>query len=962
MRKKTKSRLLDAFIVLMGVTVCWTSLTFFFREINRHTIRRDKEAIATIVYKYKIAHRKFNDRVVWERLWQNAPLYNADKIRTAEQSYATICFIDGTKIDILASTMIQVFYNENGYYLNVGNGSVSVDTTSVTENKAVHLVLEDGSDVACEPGSRISTVTNSGSGVNSVTVQAGIAKVETVSGAKESVSTGQAVTIEKQPEVKTSEKTPEKKEEKAAPEVVIKKRRISVTSVPKELHILSFDKEPKRVELSWTLFDAEKNDDIVVQTSPYKDFSEITETQHIAEKSSCYVSTLPEGAMYWRIYYNEQKDSAESGRIFVDYASPVELSSPSDNSSFTYQKTAPVIPFAWEGNRHAEYYRLDVSKSRDMSNPVLSEQIMGQRVSFSSFESGTYYWTVTPYYGENSIGYRGTSPVRSFTVSEQKISLPPETVFPSDGTVLLAEKDGISLSFGWKGNAEGAGYELVVASDSGFNSVVFNRSTEKTRLQEHFGSDKIPAGTYYWKVIQTDADGEVLLSTVKRFTVQEYVPAVCKLVYPPDLYEVERTKLSGLDFTCRYTHSSLLSPDSKETYVLQISSSSKFEKLVYEKESDGIKFNGVDLNGGRYFWRVEISSGAGSEKIRSETRQLFVLDNLASPVITAPAENNVVTLYEDRTVHCEWEKVSEADYYNIRLYDPNSETLIAEHSDIEKTGFDIAVPESVMNMEPKELYFTVQAVSRESDFRPFRYSNPSGVSFKVRMRKTVQLSLPVDSAKIPGLKAVREKTLFSWKYGDPAASAVFELEKLQPDGSYRSYQSVRTVKSEVRIERIPSGFYRWTVKAVSAGGKNLSAPGFRSFEVKEIPSLKKAELLKPEDKTVMNGAFFRTNRFVDFEWNPVEAATDYDFVLYQKKLDGTLKKVYEVIGTKKTSVRLKKLAQLDIGGFEWHVTAYSHATDGFEEQKSSESVFNFEINFGLPSEIKTVDPGKMYGE
>ena len=45
----------------------------------------------------------------------------------------------------------------------------------------------------------------------------------------------------------------------------------------------------------------------------------------------------------------------------------------------------------------------------------------------------------------------------------------------------------------------------------------------------------------------------------------------------------------------------------------------------------------------------------------------------------------------------------EADYYNIRLYDPDSETLIAEYSEIEKTGFDIAVPESAMNREPKEL-------------------------------------------------------------------------------------------------------------------------------------------------------------------------------------------------------------------------------------------------------------------
>ena len=60
--------------------------------------------------------------------------------------------------------------------------------------------------------------------------------------------------------------------------------------------------------------------------------------------------------------------------------------------------------------------------------------------------------------------------------------------------------------------------------------------------------------------------------------------------------------------------------------------------------------------------------------------------------------------------------------------------------------------------------------------------------------------------------------------------------------------------------------------------------------------------------------------------------------------------------------KLKDLSLLDIGDFEWNVTAYSHARDGFEEQKSKVATGNFKIEFDLPGKVQTIDPGKLYGE
>ena len=77
-KKRRKLRASDILLVLLCLSVCATSLWFFWKDLNSSSTRNDIEKIATIHFKRNISQRKFNDRVVWERLQQDSELYNND--------------------------------------------------------------------------------------------------------------------------------------------------------------------------------------------------------------------------------------------------------------------------------------------------------------------------------------------------------------------------------------------------------------------------------------------------------------------------------------------------------------------------------------------------------------------------------------------------------------------------------------------------------------------------------------------------------------------------------------------------------------------------------------------------------------------------------------------------------------------------------------------------------------------
>ena len=190
MNQKTryKSALINSLIVSFCLVVCAGSLWLFWVDLNTSSVRNDKNQIATISFKYKIAQRKFMDRVVWERLQNDNPLYDGDTIRTSEGSSATIAFDNGILVDVRENSMIQIAYTQEGLLkLNVSSdgSDIQIDTTAATES--VSIQMASGVSVDVESGSKLIAKNDETGDAPSLQVLAGNAQVQSETGEKATV-------------------------------------------------------------------------------------------------------------------------------------------------------------------------------------------------------------------------------------------------------------------------------------------------------------------------------------------------------------------------------------------------------------------------------------------------------------------------------------------------------------------------------------------------------------------------------------------------------------------------------------------------------------------------------------------------------------------------------------------------------------------------------------------------------
>ena len=85
-------------------------------------------------------------------------------------------------------------------------------------------------------------------------------------------------------------------------------------------------------------------------------------------------------------------------------------------------------------------------------------------------------------------------------------------------------------------------------------------------------------------------------------------------------------------------------------------------------------------------------------------------------------------------------------------------------------------------------------------------------------------------------------------------------------------------------------------------------------------------------------------------------------MFFIKLSNGSRKAVYSERSTKASSVTIKDLSILDVGSFEWSVTPYSYAKDGYLEQKGPVATSSFKIDFASPTKVEAVNPGVLYGK
>ena len=787
MRKRTrfKSLVLDFFVVTACLSVAGYFAWTFWKDLNSTAQRTDKQKIATITFKNRIAQRKFDDRVVWERIDKSTPLYNGDLVRTADLAEAVITFNDGSQVDIYENTMIQVYYSEfNGVEISVGNGNLQLESS---DKGKVALTLNDGSKVNAGGGTSLSTKTSAGgTGPKTVEVRSGSATVTGSAGSTEAIKAGESLSVKDSGE--------------------ISRKSVTVTSIPPEMRVLNIEGDKVPVKLEWNK--TKTNEPVVLQTSTKKDYSEITEEKIIASENDSLIS-LTEGTLYWRVFPQDKPEEASEGKISVESAKPLSLVSPGQDVSIQYRNRYPSVAFRWNGNRFAKNYLLKVSSTPDMQTPVFQTVVQNPAAQTDTLGSGQWWWQVTPYYEISSLGYAdaGASKVSSFYIEKLDSIKPPVLTVPLQNAE-IRYKDTLDVNFSWKSDVK-ASFELLIAKDESFTDIVKRKTTAGQRSSVTLDYPEQEGQTYYWKVIRNSSDAEDLTpeSDVRSFTVSKYVSIPTKLLYPPEEYTTETTKIPAVRFVWKPSDEAKAAATDS---VVQISSAKDFSSMEVEQTVSGTTVDNIKLPQGEYYWRVATQDATGHVEY-TQPNHLVINRELTAPSVTNIKNNTQLIVAKDSAIKVNWTPVEGADYYNIRVFDTDNK-VIAEQPETKGVSANFILPEAAYTVK-------LQAVAAQTETSPIRTGPLTSVDFSVHNPTALTALTPKPSEKLDGLKALRTPVSFTWSDGsDKAVSSELVLKKRQYDGTMKVVERTKVTKNSIGLSRLSSGEYSWQIIASTKEG------------------------------------------------------------------------------------------------------------------------------------------------
>ncbi|MBQ5491751.1 MAG: FecR domain-containing protein [Treponema sp.] len=896
MKKKTRFKLRNDLVVpfWIAVSICLIGAAvnslLFQRSFFRALSKLDEEPIATITFKKKTAQRKFMDRVVWDMLRQNSPVYNGDTIHTAEQSEATVWFPDGTVIELADNTMAQVFLHDDGSLAaDLESGALTVDAS---EESAGLVVSSGGTQVNIASGSSL-FAQNDGDAVN-VNVISGNATMEDGS----VVQRGAAFVIDPQGRVLPA---------------------LAMQQPSPAAKILYHTEEAYPMQFTWN--DVGTADDLVLTVSTDKEYKNVVFQQEVTGITSQTVN-LNKGIYYWNLTRGGDASVQNrcEGKLQLVQALKPELVAPAADYQYSYRSKNPAVRFIWSESETATAYHLVVSRNQNLSNPVVEQRSSSVSAIISTLEQGTYYWQVTPYYTTNRIGLTNPSEVGSFRIVKSGALSAPVLTVPATGA-FVDKSSAKGATFSWRAEAEAARYRITISSRENLNAPIVQRETSENYITIPAASTaSFGDGQYYWAVTQIDAEG----NESPRSDVRSFYALTGKVeqrtVFPPEGYQVWSPLLADMRFTWK-TNVQL-------THKIQIARDNQFANIVYEADESSTSHGGVSLSPGTYWWRITANEGTFASATTG--KQFVVVSELPAPAIIEPDESHRAVVRPQKPYTFRWKEVEGADYYRVRVYDPTGEDPEAPVID-ENFITDTELSVNLSSLPEKTYRWEIQAFVYETSTASRRNSLRGDATFALRKLRPVSLYAPVNGITIPGDEALEEPPLLQWSSVESLAKSSLQLVKIDEDGERTTRidsASGENAKERIegyqwQLEALSAGLYEWTIVAETYDGLDVSATDPFNFTITPIPPFTAPANPRTEGGTNFNADYFRKTPYIVFRWSSVRKANDYVIDIYQRRKKKPVLTLY-VRGNATTSYKLDDLALLEKlkkGDYEWTVRA-----------------------------------------
>ncbi len=988
MKKKTRSRLSNSlllpfcitiFVCLIGAT---TNSWLFYKSFFRALTKQNEQPIATITFKYKTAQRKFLDRVVWDRLRQNSPVYNGDTIHTAGLSEATIWFNDGNVMDLMENTMAQVFLTEDmSAAVELEDGYATVDSSDsenglTLSSGGVQVAVKSGTSLSAgsvaqdsdgrSAGAAGAAGTSGGTKGLSVQVLKGSASVQNTDGTSLAIRQGEELNMNTDGTNAT----------------VSTKPTLTVYAPLRNEKILYHTQGATNVHFSWS--NTEEN--AVLQISADKDFKDVLYRLSSDGLNETDIK-LESGTFFWKIDSSAEGVSEQqaindgqlkTGKIQVIQSLPPSQVAPAENYTYGYRTRNPAVRIIWTESPYASTYKLEVSRNPQMTNPVIEQRTSTTSSIISTLSEGTYYWRVTPYYTLNKKGFAEPSEIRSFRIERKGNLTAPELLIPSLNGIVNTETSAKPTSFSWKIENEAQSYTVRIADNQELRNPAVSFETTDNFYTLNPNVTKLKDGKWFWAITMRDTEGNLSpVSEIRTFYTMKGIPEQ-HTVEPAEGYNCALTLLPDTKFTWKRNIPANFVSE------LQIASDQNFRQIVYKTPVTSTSARGVNLPLGTYYWRLKSTSTTDETELITPAKTLNVIGNLDEAKLSAPGGRAIAR--ETIPFKFAWSDVDGADYYKLSIFRQSDDKLVYENVVYE--------PEDAVDMfNPKDFVdktnykWRIQAFANEvpgvSSRRTGRLAESTFNLIKLR---PVEIVSPSKDKQFNGIDAILNPSSAKWSTVDEVAKAQFVLIKTDEKNKVvlkvptdeqmeaGTLVAPKTIKLDTE-EGLRPGRYEILVYAETLDGVDISNTDNKyrgRFTVLPVEPLETTTNLNATPPLL--GAEYLRNpqnpRTITLSWSKVAQATDYVVEIKDKKNKVVLSQLienansYEIDFMKLYEQNKSTFAK---GTFKWTVHALRRIDsnkDGtldkiLQEGPSAESTFSTDIP--TPKKTKAKGARNPYG-
>jgi hypothetical protein len=478
----------DAVFICFYLAASAVCLFLFWRDLNVSLTRLDEKPVGVVTYKYRAAQRRFTERILWERLKEESPIYDGDTIRTADMSEATLSlFSGGGIIDLGENTLVRIQAQKAGTLIDLADGGLS----AAAQNTGLRIA-SGGVTVDAVPGTVVAATVSDAAGAAGLEVQvlegsAGIQK----GGEQRTVAAGEVYSA-------------------AATAAAA---RVTVVSPAPQAKFLNGGDGPLAVAFRWNRAGFAADGRVRLDIAEDRGFTRIIESRESGGGEETLY--LANGVYYWRAYPSSGTDAetrrgGTSGKLTLIYAPPPALYSPGQGERFRFRTARPGIRFQWQAREGAAAYLIEVSSFPDLANPLFSTTVQpagGGTVSIvhSGFSAGEYYWRVTPVYPRDYTGTAQSSAIVSFTVEQEILLAAPQPREHAETVYLEAYRQ--DSYFTWKQENDALYYTFLLSRQENLGDPLIKKQGRDNYCVFNAREAGLTPGQYYWGVFQTDAEG-----------------------------------------------------------------------------------------------------------------------------------------------------------------------------------------------------------------------------------------------------------------------------------------------------------------------------------------------------------------------------------------------------------------------------------------------------------------------